>query len=145
MFINSFIVAPVAAIPKGHQAGHTVYDVGTGGDPEQVTVSSHACTCVPVLCLQASCATMAWLDACAKLLLQQQYSLEQQLSKFTAVIPGQGLVRHSPQRSDYSSHNLPVTPTGGSLSAPLLIQSLPTHTHTHCLGSCSSQAKLLRT
>jgi hypothetical protein len=89
-------------------------------------------TCVRLLfaCLQASCATMAWLDACAKLLLQQQHSLEQQLSKFTAVIPGQGLVRHSPQRSDYASHNLPVTPTGGSVSClqtePLSLWS-PSH------------------
>lgn len=91
-----------------------------------MSVSSHAG--VPVLCLQASCATMAWLDACVKLLLQQQYSLEQQLSKFTAVIPGQGLVRHSPKRSDYSSHNLPLMPTGGSVSAPLLMQSMPSHT-----------------
>lgn len=103
-----------------------MYDAGFCADPERMSVSSHAG--VPVLCLQASCATMAWLDACVKLLLQQQYSLEQQLSKFTAVIPGQGLVRHSPKRSDYSSHNLPLMPTGGSVSAPLLMQSMPSHT-----------------
>jgi hypothetical protein len=67
--------------------------------------------------LQASCATMAWLDAWAKLLLQQQYSLEQQLAKFTPVITAQGLVRGTPQRSDYGSPGVPVTPTGGNVSA----------------------------
>lgn len=71
---------------------------------------------VCVLCLlmlQASCATMAWLDTWSKLLLLQQHSLEQQLAKFAPVIPSQGLVRHSPQRSDWSSPGAPLTPTGG--------------------------------
>jgi hypothetical protein len=56
---------------------------------------------------------MAWLDTWAKLLLLQQHSLEQQLAKFAPIIPGQGLVRHSPQRSDWSSPGAPLTPTGG--------------------------------
>lgn len=60
---------------------------------------------------------MAWLDAWTKLLLQQQYSLEQQLAKFTPVITSQGLVRGTPQRSDYGSPGVPVTPTGGNVSA----------------------------
>lgn len=76
---------------------------------------AYVCTHV----LQASCATMAWLDAWAKLLLEAQYELEQQLSKFTAVIAVQGLVRHSPQRSDYGSPKVPVTPTGGKVRAGL--------------------------
>jgi hypothetical protein len=72
---------------------------------------------VQCVLLQASCATMAWLDVWAKLLLQQQYSLEQQLAKFTPVIASQGLVRGTPQRSDYGSPGVPVTPTGGRVSA----------------------------
>lgn len=59
---------------------------------------------------------MTWLDTWAKLLLQQQYILEQQLAKFAPVIPGQGLVRHTPQRSDWSSPGSPLTPTGGIVS-----------------------------
>lgn len=59
---------------------------------------------------------MAWLDAWAKLLLQQQHNLEQQLAKFTPVVPGEGLVCRTPQRSDWSRPGTPLNPTGGRVS-----------------------------
>jgi hypothetical protein len=66
--------------------------------------------------MQAACATMAWLDAWAKLLLQHQSILEQQLAKFAPVVPGEGLVWHTPQRSDWSRPGTPLNPTGGRVS-----------------------------
>lgn len=64
--------------------------------------------------LQATCSTMAWLDAWTRLLLKQKLSLEQQLSYFTTVRPTEGLVRH-PERSDWSTPGVPSVPTGGKV------------------------------
>jgi hypothetical protein len=70
--------------------------------------------------MQAACATMAWLDAWAKLLLQHQSILEQQLAKFAPVVPGEGLLWHTPQRSDWSRPGTPLNPTGGRVSGQYL-------------------------
>jgi hypothetical protein len=68
---------------------------------------------------------MAWLDGWAKLLLQQKHVLEQHLAKFCRVIPDQGLVKHSPERSDWSSPGLAApAPTGGTVNLRHLRESI---------------------
>lgn len=77
-----------------------------------------------VVLKKASCMTMAWLDAWAKLLLQHKCRLEHQLSKFAPVIPCEGLVPHSPCRTDWSSPGLPWAPTGGKVNLRHLRESV---------------------